>query len=420
MPAIFSLFNILALIYLFRSVQLSATVWRERQDIRQEPLTPRKKSLADQASYFIAVPIGVLLHELGHAVAVWLSGGRVAEFGYRVFWGYVVPEGSFTSTQNWFIAVAGTLGSLAFGLGIWLLFRRASSSTVRYFALRAFRFQVYFALIYYPLFTLIGFIGDWRTIYDFGQTPVLSGATAVAHAAILALFWYGSRIGWFEAPSHETAAEQLAFDQLEAKTRTNPQNAQLQLSYIDALRRGGAMNKAKHQLQTFLSHNPTSAEGYLQLAALRSQGQAQIPKQASEAATEALELGLPEPRQRAFAYQLIAQHRLSVGAGEAALEAVSQAVTAVSPPRGTLLPPAQAAHLVNLHLLRSQVLRRLKRYDDAYADIVQAQQYAAAAGNQQALQQCRSELETLEKNAGRTFDAGHSLVATDQSATNAP
>ncbi len=203
MSSLFSLFDILTIFYLFRSVQLGLKIWREWPQLRIEPFTPHKKHLAEQASYFIAVPVGVLAHEVGHVLAVWASGGQVAEFHYRAFWGYVVPIGSFTPAQSWFISIAGTLASLAFGVFIWLIFRRATSSTLRYFGVRAFRFQVYFSLVYYPLFTLFGFDGDWKTIYDFSATPLLSAATAILHAGTLLLFWRGDRTGWFEAPSYE-------------------------------------------------------------------------------------------------------------------------------------------------------------------------------------------------------------------------
>ena len=148
MSNIFGLFNIFSLIYIFRSLQLSVTIGREWSLLVQEPLTRHKKSIAEQASFFIAVPLGVFWHEFGHALAVWVSGGQVAEFGYRVFWGYVVPQGMFTPAQYWFISLAGTLGSLVFGAGIWLLLKANRHSTLSYFGLRAFRFQVYFSTIY--------------------------------------------------------------------------------------------------------------------------------------------------------------------------------------------------------------------------------------------------------------------------------
>src|SRR5690606_15334335 len=154
------LFNLLALLYIGRAVQLAIQVIRNWNAVRQEPLTREKQRLAEQAAFFLGVPPAVFVHELAHALAVVLFGGQVAEFGYRVFWGYVVPVGSFTAIENWIIAVAGTLGSLAFGALVWLGLRRNESRTLQYFGVRAYRFQIYFSLVYYPLFSLFLPIGD--------------------------------------------------------------------------------------------------------------------------------------------------------------------------------------------------------------------------------------------------------------------
>ena len=396
MSSIFSLFDILAIIYLFRSVQLGLKIWREWAQIKLEPFTPPKKHLADQASYFIAVPIGVLAHEIGHVLAVWATGGQVAEFHYRGFWGYVVPIGSFTAAESWLIAIAGTLASLIFGLLVWLVFSRASSSTLRYFGLRAFRFQVYFSLIYYPLFTMLGFDGDWRTIYDFTATPILSLSTAVLHAGFLFLFWRGDRSGWFEAPSHQNIAEQERFEQLATAAAASPHDPQIQIQYIDGLRRGGANRKAQHQLEKFLAQNADSAPGYLELAALSSAGKRQIPKKASESAEKALSLGLPEPRQAAYAYELIGRYKLETGQVEAAIDNFSEALAN--------LPEKDRAR-IQLHLLRSQALRRQERYEQAYQDILEAISYAQRYQDDASLAMAQQELETLESHAGRTFGA---------------
>lgn len=407
MPAIFSsLFDLLALLYLFRSVQLGVTIWRERQAVAQDPLTPHKKHLAEQASFFIAVPIGVLIHEFGHAVAVWLAGGQVASFNYRVFWGYVVPVGTFTPAQEWFIAIAGTIGSLLFGLAIWLLLRNASSAALRYFGLRAFRFQVYFSLLYYPVFTLLGFVGDWRTIYDFGATPLLSAATAVAHAGTLLLFWYGERIGWFEAPSHETLQSQQQYEQLTAEAAAHPQDPARQLAYIDALRRGGATKTAKHRLQQFLQANPHSAAAYLQLAALTAEGDRHVSRQASEHAQEALNLGLDNPRQTAYAHQIISRHALEAGHQEEAITHLTQAIAAVTTPRLTpqTATPATAVFLAQLHLLRSQAYRRQSVYEAAGQDLQQAQAYAQAAGSDALQKRVQDEMDVLQKHAGHAIN----------------
>ena len=403
MSSVFSLFDILAILYIFRSVQLGLQIWREWSGIRSEPFNAHKKQLANQASYFIAVPIGVLIHECSHVLAVWISGGQVVEFHYRAFWGYVVPQGSFTPIETWFVAIAGTLGSLLFGLAIWFFLRGAPSQTLRYFGLRSFRFQVYFSLIYYPLFTLLGFDGDWKTIYDFSSTLLLSAGTAVLHLGILFLFWRFDRSGWFEAPSHETISEQKQFEQLATNATLSPQDTQLQIQYIDYLRRGGAKNKAQYQLKQFLSQNPDSAVGHLELAALISAEKGQIPKNAAEEAEVALNLGLPNPQQIVYAHEIVGRYQLEMGQVNEAINSLSQAIDTLAGDKQHL----NQEPLFQLHIRRSQAYRRQQQYEQAYQDIQIAVSYAQAAGNQAALSQAQQELETLENHAGRTFGATH-------------
>lgn len=401
-----NLFDIFTLLYLFRSAQLLNTIRREWADLRAPLLTARKQWVADQASFFVAVPIGVLIHELGHAVAIWLFGGQVVEFGYRAFWGFVRPAGTFTAAQDWFISLAGTLGNLLFGLLLWLALRRSRVGAFRYFALRAFRFQVYFALIYYPLFTIVLPIGDWATIYNFGATPIASGATAVFHAVLLGLFWWGDRVGWFEMPSFANLAEQDAFARLQTAVVENPQEIHLQLQLIDQLRRGRASHKARTQLNQFLAQNPHSGEGFLQRAALRSQ-QRFGSKDAVQDAETAVQLGLPHPAQAAYAHQLIANFYLDRGDGETAVRHYSQALAALK------TEPQQRAALLNG---RSQAYRRLRQYDLAFQDIREAMTLAKQAGDQQSWTRYREELEVLEQHAGRklsTVDPTYSTQGGD-------
>ena len=399
MSSIFSLFNILALFYVFRTAQISITVFREWTQIKSEPLTAHKKSLANQASFFIAVPISVFVHEAAHALAIIASGGQVAEFGYRVFWGYVVPQGSFTAAQTWIIAIAGTLGSLLTGMLFWLLTRNAQSSTIRYFGLRAARFQIYFSLIYYPVFTLLGFDGDWRTIYNFSSTPLLSGVTAAVHIVILFLFWRFDRQGWFEAPAFGSVGAQEQFEKLTAEASANPNDVALQLQVIDILRRGGASQKAKYQLNHLLAENPDSGIAHLELAALQSAGKASVPKDAAENAQQALDLGLPRAEQAAFVYELIGRNQMDRGKLDEAQKSLTEAINAIG-------PGGNAGAMINLLILRNQISRRQHNYNAAYQDLQEALTTAQRTGNEAAINQVNGELEILAKHSGTRYLAG--------------
>jgi hypothetical protein len=396
MPSIFSLFNILALLYIFRSVQLGITIWREWSDLTIEPLTPHKKSLADQASFFIAVPIAVFVHEASHALAILAMGGEVLEFHYRVFWGYVVPGGSFSPNEMWLIAVAGTVGSLITGLLIWLATRRARSSFMRYFGLRTIRFQIYFSLIYYPLFTLLGFDGDWRTIYDFSNTPVLSGSTLLFHAGILFLFWRFDRQGWFEAPAFAEEAGQRKFEQLSAAAAENPQDVALQMEVIDIMRRGGATNKAKYQLNRLIEQNPDSGLAQLERSSLQSAGKDSVPKEAADSAQKALSLGLSTPAQNAYAHELIGRYQMDRGSLKEAQNSLSEAIEALSQSGGS-------STMIGLLILRNQVNRRQQNFNAAYEDLQRALSIAQQTGNEVAIQRINSEMKILSKHSGQGY-----------------
>lgn len=402
MSVISGLFNLLALLYIGRALQLVVQIARNWTELRQEPLTRAKQQQAEQAAFFVGVPPAVLVHELAHAAAVWLFGGQVVEFGYRVFWGYVVPQGSFTVAQNWIIAVAGTLGSLAFGAALWLLLRRSPSRTVQYFGLRAFRFQIYFSLLYYPIFSLFLPIGDWRTIYDFAATPLLSGATAVAHAALLLWFWRADRAGAFEMPAFDSVAEQARYE----ATSTGDPAAQLRA--IQTLRQGGAPHRANRALDVFLTTYPQSAEGQLQRALLGTQSRGGVGRAAAEAARRALALGLREPGDAALAHQLAALHELERGDGRAAQTELDAALSPAPGYDPDWLPGLRRAEL---HALRGQAYRRQARYEDAYREVGVGVDLAVAAGREDVARRLRDEQQLIEKHAGRDLSASVEQVS---------
>ncbi len=390
-------FTAISIFYAFRSVQIAVIVGRNWANLRGQSFTPQSKSLASQASFFLAVPIGVFIHELGHAIFVVLFGGQVLEFGYRVFWGFVRPAGFFTAEQNWLIALAGTVGSLIFGVFIWLALKNNASPTFRFFGLRAFRYQIFFSLIYYPVFTLMGFYGDWRTIYDFTATPILSGATAVIHAGMLLLFWQADRGGFFEMGAFASSANQEQVTALEERAAANPYDSQLQLQLIDVYRQGGLKQKAKQRLQQFLKENPHSAEGHLQAALIESMDKAQVPSKAKESAIKAISLGLNKPTARAAAHQIIGRYELDRNNAEEAASQYSQAIGAI---QSTDNPEMS----INLLYYRGLAYRRKGQYEAAYQDVKQAIQLAQDKKLEESITFLENELETISRHAGRPLD----------------
>lgn len=392
-----SIFNILSILYVFRSVQISVVIWREWANLVQEPLTRHKKHLAEQASYLIAVPVSVFFHEFAHALAIWFFGGEVISFNYRFFWGYVEHAPMDSAVEQWVVSLAGTVGSLLFGLGIWLVLRHNRTSFLRYFGLRAFRFQIYFSLLYYPIFSFILPIGDWRVIYDFSATSILSSVTLVVHVIFLVLYWQYDKQGSFEAPATESVAEQTQFEALEQQVVLNPHDTNIQLQYVDMLRRGGANNRAQTQLLNFLKTNSNSAGGYLELAAIQAGKREQISKKTSQYAQKALELGLSDPYQMAAANRMVAQYNLEVGNGASAIHAYDQAIDAIKGAGATM---QQSSTLANLYRERSLTYRRLQKYEWAYADISRAIALAQQNGQSDMVTAFQKDLEVLKNHSG--------------------
>jgi tetratricopeptide (TPR) repeat protein len=399
MSLLMGLFNLFALFYVFRSAQLAIHIGRNWTELRQPPLTVHKKRLVEQAAFFIAVPPAVLVHELLHAVATWAFCGAVREFGYRVFWGYVVSAGSFTPGEQWVIALAGTIGSLLCGLLLWLATRQQHSPALRFFGLRALRFQIYFSLIYYPVFTLFLPVGDWRTIYDFRATPLLSGLAAALHAAALLGFWLLDRRGRFEAPAAGSLEEAQQLAALQEEAARQPGDLDLQLRAIDRLRQSGATQQALDRLQQLLREHPHLATAHLLLAVTQSDGRELRPAAVKEA-QRALQLGLGDAQQIALAHQLIGRFHLDRGDGKAAAEHFTQALAHTGNQQAT-----GNMHVAQLHQLRSLALRRLREHESAYQDIQQAITLARSAGNVAAEARYLDDLEVLEKHAGRRLSS---------------
>nr|MBA2519179.1 hypothetical protein [Chloroflexia bacterium] len=67
----FGPFILISLFYVIlgiRVVYQLITNWRQTWDLK---FTAGDRALVNQAAFFVLLPVGVALHELGHAVAIW-------------------------------------------------------------------------------------------------------------------------------------------------------------------------------------------------------------------------------------------------------------------------------------------------------------------------------------------------------------
>lgn len=188
--------DMVSLLYGLGAVFTVLALVRRGRPLWRGPLAERDEQLAWACAFFLVIPLGVLLHELGHALATWSVGGQVAQLSWRVYWGFVVPVGDFGELSAWWIALAGNLAGLLFGVGLLALAATAGRwrPAAGHVLLVAGQLEIVFTLIVYPLMTLGDFFAsDWRTIYDFGVTPVASSVAAAVHAGLLAAVWMSRR-----------------------------------------------------------------------------------------------------------------------------------------------------------------------------------------------------------------------------------
>ena len=186
------LVSLLPIIICVSTIRQLASNWSEFWD-REVTLADRQ--LAQRLAIFVIVPLGVLLHEVGHSLATWQMGGTVETFRWYFFSGYIIPAGDFTIVQRWWIFFAGNLVSILLGLlAIPLIFRvrkRIVAEIIYFFAC----IQSLYALVIYPLYSAISQSGDWVFIYHPAFFPLVA-PVAIAHLLLLLILWqlYRSQI----------------------------------------------------------------------------------------------------------------------------------------------------------------------------------------------------------------------------------
>ena len=75
-------FALLSLFYVLVGVRVVYQLARNFRQTFDGNFTQEDRMLVSQAAFFVLLPIAVALHELGHAVAIWLYGGQVLGWGF--------------------------------------------------------------------------------------------------------------------------------------------------------------------------------------------------------------------------------------------------------------------------------------------------------------------------------------------------
>ncbi len=176
-------FDLISIFYVLISIKVGIDLYKSRESLLDDNVSRQDRALITQAAFFFLIPIGVLLHELGHAIPVWHFGGEVEEFQWRIFWGYVLPSGEFTQPERWWISFCGNLVSIVIGLIPIPFIRFIKKPIFKELAISFVKIELIYSLIVYPMFSIVSF-GDWTRIYDFSIKPYAQ-ITLVLHILLL-------------------------------------------------------------------------------------------------------------------------------------------------------------------------------------------------------------------------------------------
>ena len=209
-------FALISLFYVILGVRVIYQLARNFRQTFDRNFTHEDRMLVDQAAFFVLLPISVALHELGHAIAIWLYGGEVLGWGLRIRRYVAFDPREFTDAQQILIAAAGTAVNLLLaGIAVALVFlkRPPFRAAINELLIQFTWISLLNALVVYPLLDIVsGLEGDWSQMYG-GGVPALSlgsssstspcwphssgpgrtqrcGACGAAHRRVASIRWY--------------------------------------------------------------------------------------------------------------------------------------------------------------------------------------------------------------------------------------
>ncbi|MGB3651083.1 MAG: M50 family metallopeptidase [Rivularia sp. (in: cyanobacteria)] len=190
-----SSFDFMAIIYGIISIDTILRLSNNWRSFWDDKVTAKDRFLLERVAVFILIPLGVLFHELGHALATLQVGGEVREFQWRVVWGYVIAVGNFLPVESWWIAFSGNLVSIALGYLAILAIPLVKKTVLKQLFYTFAQAQLVYSLIAYPIFSFTAFRGDWVKIYDFSVKPYAQITLAI-HLFLVFTLWLNYKTQW--------------------------------------------------------------------------------------------------------------------------------------------------------------------------------------------------------------------------------
>lgn len=185
----------------------TSDIIRNRADLFGGRFTEDKRSRILRFVLFVLLPLTVLAHEGGHALAVIAFGGEVVDFGFYLYYGFVGHVGSYTPMERAIISFAGPVINIVLGLGaIAVAWYRPRRPQINFLLFTFGAVQLLNALVFYPAIDALGGIsGDWETIYS-EDTLIFSVIIGIIHATIL----IGAVVLWRTPAFHAGYAQRTA------------------------------------------------------------------------------------------------------------------------------------------------------------------------------------------------------------------
>ncbi len=178
---------LLAILTLPVSVITVKSVIENSGTLFDEDLTIKDRVLLKQFAFFVLLPVVVLFHELGHALAARFYGANISAFHWSMFWGEVTIDGRLSPLQHYVIALAGNLFQLSACFFALVLAVIESSPAIVALCIYFYLFNGLACLIGYPILSLTSWNDDFAIIYGQGG-PVLGTVTGIIHLILIALF----------------------------------------------------------------------------------------------------------------------------------------------------------------------------------------------------------------------------------------
>jgi hypothetical protein len=212
LPGSYSIFGLILAIAFAASFY---DILKGRRELFDDRLTAEDRNRLLRFTIFVLLPLSIIFHEAGHAIAVKLFGGEIIDFGFYFIYGFVSHRGFYTPIELGWIALAGTimnvlLAAIAFAV-FWFWPR---SKAVNYVLVTFGALELANALIFYPVLDALGgIVGDWSTIYA-SETPAFSITVGIIHVGLLLAGFLIWRSEWFQRgyeervgrPARRTAA----------------------------------------------------------------------------------------------------------------------------------------------------------------------------------------------------------------------